>query len=118
MIDHLCGINLFSFHVSVHVKLQSWSVKRPTELLLRFGNVDVREVASRLGFVFSAPVSDLLASDLLSTIMDHFCFLFGLSRIMSCNTNAFLTFADTASAPISTVIRQCHNNANRCLAKI
>lgn len=75
-------------------------------------------MASRLGVVFSASVSDLLASDLLSAIMDHFCFLFGLSRIISCSTNAFLTFADTACGPISMVIRQCHNNANHCLAKI
>lgn len=115
MIDCLCRINLFSFHVSVHVKLQSLSVKGSAELLLRSVNVDVCEVASRLGFVF---LSDLLASRLLSTIMDHFCFLFGLSRTISCTTNAFLTFADTAFGPISMVIRQCHNNANRCLAKI
>lgn len=73
MIDSLCRIDLFSCHVSIHVKLPSLSVKRSTELL-RSVIVDVCEVASRLGFVFSALVSDLLASDLLSTIMDHFCF--------------------------------------------
>lgn len=89
MIDRLCRITLFSFHVSINVKLQTLSVKRSAERLLRSVNVHVCEVASRLGFVSPASLSDWLASDLLSTIMDHFCFLFGLSRTISCSTNAF-----------------------------